>query len=421
MLFHWGADIRPLVVTRIPAWIYFLFHHLTSILVPDLKLIPPSGSSNVSLLVNLLDLLLLLNLSGGLPVESLQSLGQNGVREMVSGEQPVRIHSAEVLDLELDQGASELGVVAKLVGELVGLEFELAAENVHSELDEGIGGAKDVREEKEPNNDWVHRVETKVGIEWVVVDENREEGEDGKEVGLVLLVTIQSKRRRPPQRSNQAYLRDAKEASGMTQLPVTQLVRKNSNNLLGLALLNQGIVDNNVLLPGHAEEVSVAVGATLATVNDVQLRERELELLGQILDAALELTLLKGRELVEQRQNEDGVDGDHDDLETSDENPEVVEELVSSLLHNSQKASEDRRRKDERQEERLDLVGDPELGRRLVETELLLQDESVVEAGRQRENLGDNDEGQDEDDRLRDFAREPGWRKPNEEVAGEWP
>lgn len=205
----------------------------------------------------------------------------------------------------------------------------------------------------------------------------------------------------------------------MTQLPVTQLVRKNSNNLLGLALLNQGIVDNNVLLPGHAEEVSVAVGATLATVNDVQLRERELELLGQILDAALELTLLKGRELVEQRQNEDGVDGDHDDLETSDENPEVVEELVSSLLHNSQKASEDRRRKDERQEERLDLVGDPELGRRLVETELLLQDESVVEAGRQRENLGDNDEGQDEDDRLRDFAREPGWRKPNEEVAGE--
>lgn len=84
---------------------------------------------------------------------------------MVSGEQPVRIHSAEVLDLELDQGASELGVVAKLVGELVGLEFELAAENVHSELDEGIGGAKDVREEKEPNNDWVHRVETKVGIE----------------------------------------------------------------------------------------------------------------------------------------------------------------------------------------------------------------------------------------------------------------
>lgn len=205
----------------------------------------------------------------------------------------------------------------------------------------------------------------------------------------------------------------------MTQLPVTQLVCKNGNNLLGLALFDQGIVDDNVLLPGHAEEVGVAVGAALAAINDVQLGEGELELLGQILNAALELTLLKGRELVEQRQNEDRVDGDHDNLETSDKNPEIVEELVSSLLHDSQKASEDRRREDKGQEERLDLVGNPKLGRRLVETELLLQDESVVEASRQRENLGDDDEGQDEDDRLRDFAGEPGWREPNEEVAGE--
>ena len=43
----------------------------------------------------------------------------------------------------------------------------------------------------------------------------------------------------------------------------------------------------------------------------------------------------------------------------------------------------------------------------------------MVEASRQRENLGDDNEGQDEDDRLRYFAGEPGWREPNEEVAGE--
>ena len=145
----------------------------------------------------------------------------------------------------------------------------------------------------------------------------------------------------------------------MTQLPVTQFVRKNCNNLLGLALLDQGIVDDNVLLPGHAKEVGVAVGAALAAINDVQLGERELELLGQVLDAALELALLKGRELVEQGQNEDGVDGDHDHLETSDENPEIVEELVSSLLHDSQKSGEDRRRKHKGQEEGLNLVGNP--------------------------------------------------------------
>lgn len=157
---------------------------------PDLELIPPSGSSNISLLITLFTLLLDLHLSSGLPVESLQSLGQNGVREVVGGEQPVSIHGAKVLDLELDQGASELGVVAKLVGELIGLELELAAENVHAELDKGIGRAKDVREEKESNDDRVHRVEAKVGIKRVVVDENGEEGENGEEVGLVIVSNI---------------------------------------------------------------------------------------------------------------------------------------------------------------------------------------------------------------------------------------
>ena len=165
------------------------------------------------------------------------------------------------------------------------------------------------------------------------------------------------------QSSASAYLRDAKEASGMTQLPVTQLVRKNSNNLLGLALLDQGIINDNVLLPGHAEEVSVAVGAALAAINDVQLGKRELELLGQILDAGLELALFKGRKLVEQRENEDRVDGNHDNLETSNESPEIVEELSSSLQHDSQKAGEDGRRQNEGQTETLDLVGDPKLGR----------------------------------------------------------
>ena len=103
---------------------------------------------------------------------------------MVGGEQPVSIHSAEVLDLELDQGAGKLGVVTELVGELVGLELELAAENVHAELDEGVGGAKDIREAEESNDDGMHRVEAKVRIQGVVVDEDGEEGEDGEEVGL---------------------------------------------------------------------------------------------------------------------------------------------------------------------------------------------------------------------------------------------
>ena len=35
-----------------------------------------------------------------------------------------------------------------------------------------------------------------------------------------------------------AYLRDAKEAGGVSETPVTELVGKDGDNLLGLALLN---------------------------------------------------------------------------------------------------------------------------------------------------------------------------------------
>jgi hypothetical protein len=51
------------------------------------------------------------------PTNSLQSLSQNGVAVVVSRVHPVGIHGRKVLDLELDEGRSEFGGVAELVGE----------------------------------------------------------------------------------------------------------------------------------------------------------------------------------------------------------------------------------------------------------------------------------------------------------------
>jgi hypothetical protein len=117
---------------------------------------------------------------------------------------------------------------------------------------------------------------------------------------------------------------------------VAELVCQDSDNLLGLALLDQRIVDDNVLLPRQTEEVGVAVRTALASINDVELVQRELQLLGQILDALLQLAGLQGRELVEQREDSDRVDGNHEDLESSSEQPQIVEELVAGLLNDGQ-------------------------------------------------------------------------------------
>lgn len=138
-----------------------------------------------------------------------------------------------------------------------------------------------------------------------------------------------------------SYLVDAKQLRGVPLLPVAQLVRQHGDDLLGLALLNQRVVDDNVLLPRQAEEVRVAVGAALAPVDDVQLVQRELEALRQGLDAVLELALLERRQLVEEREDGDGVDCDHEDLQAGGECPEVEEELVAGALDDCEEAGQD--------------------------------------------------------------------------------
>lgn len=121
---------------------------------------------------------------GALPAKGLEALRQMGVREVVAGVHPIGVHGAKVLDLELEKRASKLLGITKLLSEGIGLELELAADDMHKQVDDEIHRSKSIREEDETNDDRVLLEETERGVQRVVVDENREEEEDVESMGL---------------------------------------------------------------------------------------------------------------------------------------------------------------------------------------------------------------------------------------------
>ena len=179
-------------------------------------------------------------------------------------------------------------------------------------------------------------------------------------------------------RCAEPYLSNAEELGGVAQAPVTKLVAENSDDLLRLTLLKQGVVDDNVLLPWQTVEVSVTVGTALAAINNMQLGERELELLSKVLDASLDGTRLERRELVEQRQDHNGIDGDCKDLDEDAKHPQVVEEGVTGLLDDLEHRTDNRSSQHDSEHLSLEHIRHPELNSLLVETELLLEHESLI-------------------------------------------
>lgn len=203
----------------------------------------------------------------------------------------------------------------------------------------------------------------------------------------------------------------------MAKTPVAEFVSQNRSDLLGVTLFDQGIVDDNVLLPRHAKEVGVAVRAALAAINHKQFSQGKLEARGEVLNRSLEIAGFQRSKLVEQGCNGNGPDRDHEHLKTSAEHPEVVEELLASLLNNGEESSQDGRRQNNGKGHVLETIGDEQLGRFLVEAKLLLQDKRVVDRGGRRQNLVDKGKGQDKDDRVRDFTGEARGREAEEQVA----
>lgn len=150
-----------------------------------LQLVTTRGLNNtILLLLSSLILHTLRNTLRALPAKSLETLRQMGVREVVGGVDRVGVHGAEVLDLELEKGAGELLGVAETLGESVGLELELAGQDVHAELEEHVHGGEGVGEEEEADDDGVFGEEAEGRVEGVVVDEDGEESEDVENVGL---------------------------------------------------------------------------------------------------------------------------------------------------------------------------------------------------------------------------------------------
>lgn len=135
-------------------------------------------------------------------------------------------------------------------------------------------------------------------------------------------------------------LGNGEKLGGVREAPVAKFMTKNSNNLLRFTLLNQGVVDDNMFLPWQTEKVGITVGASLASINDVQRLERKLELVGESLDACLEFSRFERGQLVEQRQDEDRVDGDGRELNDDSKEPKVVEEACACDLDDLQESTQ---------------------------------------------------------------------------------
>lgn len=82
---------------------------------------------------------------------------------------------------------------------------------------------------------------------------------------------------------------------------MTKFVCKNCDYFLRLALLNESIVDDNMLLPWHAKEVSIAMSTSLTSINYVELGKRELQSFSKAFNTSLQVSRLERRELVEKR------------------------------------------------------------------------------------------------------------------------
>ena len=136
-------------------------------------------------------------------------------------------------------------------------------------------------------------------------------------------------------------LRDGQLFCGMPHFPVAQLMRQHGYHLLLLALLDQRVEQDNLLLPRQTREVGIAVRAPFAPVDDLQLAERELEVLRERIDGGLEVARLQGSEFIEKRDDHDGIDCDDEELHGKRKDVEVQKKFVAGLLDDGKKCAAD--------------------------------------------------------------------------------
>lgn len=125
-------------------------------------------------------LLDLSSLSAQLP----QTLRQDGMSEMVRRVQVISIHSAQVLNLELNQALSEILLVSQTSGKRISFVLEFSGHDVHQELQDSVNGSQDIAKDEE-SDDGRHALLEAEGLEQrPVVDEQREHDKDSERVEL---------------------------------------------------------------------------------------------------------------------------------------------------------------------------------------------------------------------------------------------
>lgn len=130
---------------------------------------------------------------------------------VVAGINWIGVHSAQILDLKLQERGSELVGVTKFLGKFIcetllvqlsvyvidrtehtGLKFELPAKDVHEKLHNSIHRSQGVGEEQETNHDRLFLDKSEGLVQRLVVNKDREESEDVEHVGLGSIVSDNS-------------------------------------------------------------------------------------------------------------------------------------------------------------------------------------------------------------------------------------
>jgi hypothetical protein len=114
-----------------------------------------------------------------LPAQGTQTLWQDWVGVVVASKHPVRVHGAQVLDLQFEErfgqkfGIAELGSKGIYECESASVsnnlnisihtcfEFKFAAENIHQQFDKSVHGRQGVREQEKADHDRLFVVESK--------------------------------------------------------------------------------------------------------------------------------------------------------------------------------------------------------------------------------------------------------------------
>mmetsp|Transcript_10111 Transcript_10111/g.24096 ORF Transcript_10111/g.24096 Transcript_10111/m.24096 type:complete len:380 (+) Transcript_10111:383-1522(+) len=152
------------------------------------------------------------------------------------------------------------------------------------------------------------------------------------------------------------HLRHQEEEGRVPELPVPELVRQHRDDLARLALLAEGVVEDDALVVEEAVHVRVGVRGAPGAVHHVQLPERELQRACQLLDGGLELTLLQRLKLVEQWRNSHRVDGHHEEAQPAGEHPQVKSNVGARDLQDFRNSSDDGRDEHRSERDRLELI-----------------------------------------------------------------